>query len=159
MESYWRRISIATPTRCLRCVPRLTSCGQLRFISAIVLRASFLFGPGAFSCICYYQLRASCFSVPQSCSLQYKLRGSLEKEDSGLSFHRPPSPTPTQGLFKKYSHPSMLAARGRFCCSGLRAPAAGASDASSTAHGNKKIKRTLRDKIHTLALNSHLVSL
>ena len=99
----------------------------------------FLFGPGASLCICYYQLRASSFSVPQSCSLPYKLWGSLEKEDSGCLFIAHPPPHLHRGFLKSTAiRPS--AARGRFRCSGLRAPAAGASDASSTVHGNKNKK-------------------
>lgn len=158
MESCRRRISITTPTPCLRCVPRLTSCGQLRFISAIALRASFLFGSGASSCICYYQPRTSSFTVPQSRSPSTQTPRITGQRRLWVSFHRPPSPTPTQGLLRKSTaiRPCWQRAAGFVARAYVHLPP-GASDASFTPHRNqtppppKKNKRTLRNKIHTLA--------
>lgn len=161
MESDWRRTSITTPTRCLRCVPRLTSCGQLRFISAIVLRASFPVWTG---CLFVHLLLSTACLLFQRSSKLFPSIQTLRitgKRRLWVSFHRPPSPTPTQGLFKKYSHPSIRSERPVsllwLACTCRRSLGRIVHSAREQKQKNKK--RTLRNKIHTLALNSHLVSL
>lgn len=87
MEIQWKSSSITTPTPCLRYVPRLTPCGKLRFVSEI----------GEWiSCLPLPTCTIS-FIVSQNNFLQYKLQRSLVR-GPWVCFHRPPSPTPTQGL-------------------------------------------------------------
>lgn len=89
MEIHWRRISITTPTPCLRYMPRLTSCRQLRFNSE--MRMIFLFEHQAAWIWCFF-------------FLYYFLHKLCRISGKRLWVFHPPSPTPIQEL---KVHPSI----------------------------------------------------
>lgn len=96
-------------------VPRLTSRGQLRFIS----ESDF---PVLIWCLFIRSLLSTSTTSSSKPFLRRKLRGPLERGlwVCALVAHHPP---PRLHKGQKYTHPSMLAVKGRSCCSGLRAPA------------------------------------
>lgn len=79
MEIQWKRFSITTPTPCLRYMPRLTSCGQLRFIS----RPETDF-PVWIWCLFTHLLLSLPIISSSKYSFQHKLWGSLQRRTLGV---------------------------------------------------------------------------